>query len=72
VQPIFKIDLHIKDLPFLKEIQSFFGVGKIVISNTKSSISYSVCSIEALNNIIIPHFNKYPLITQKKGRLSSF
>lgn len=66
VAPNFKIVLHKKDLPLLNQIKSFFG-GAGNISLTQNSASYTVSSIKELNNIIIPHFEKYPLITQKRA-----
>ena len=30
-------------------------------------VYYSVQSARAITNVIIPHFDKYPLITQKQG-----
>jgi len=52
----------------LKEVQSYFGVGKIHIRmrEGRTTSIYSVQSIKDLNNIIIPHFIKYPLLTQKR------
>jgi hypothetical protein len=47
----------------LNDIKNFFGVGKIYL-NTKDSCTFTVQSINDLN-IIINHFDKYPLITQK-------
>jgi len=66
--PLFSIELHIKDLSLLKEVQSYFGVGKIHIRmrEGRTTSIYSVQSIKDLNNIIIPHFIKYPLLTQKR------
>lgn len=31
-----------------------------------TSVIYSVSSIKDINNVIIPHFDKYPLLTQKR------
>jgi len=66
--PLFSIELHIKDLSLLKEVQSYFGVGKIHIRmrEGRTTSIYSVQSIKDLNNMIIPHFIKYPLLTQKR------
>jgi len=33
----------------------------------KDSVQYRVASIHDLTNIVIPHFIKYPLITQKQA-----
>jgi len=66
VSPCFRIGLHSKDLTLLIKIQSFFGVGNIVKDNKNNLFFYNVYSITDLSNIIIPHFFKYPLLTQKQ------
>lgn len=60
----FSINLHTKDRALLTRIQSFFGVGSISIS--KSGAKYQVQSLNDITNVIITHFNKYPLLTQKR------
>lgn len=68
IAPSFSIELHEKDYSLLKEISNFFKVGTIIerIKNGNPSAVYSVQSISALKNVIIPHFNQYNLFTQKK------
>lgn len=62
----FQIRLHIKDKDLLVEIKSFFNnIGKIYTRNT--SVDYVVRSLDEITKIIIPHFNKYPLLTQKQS-----
>lgn len=63
VKPLFTISLHNKDRKLLEAIQRFFGVGKIY-KHGKDSIQYRVSSLVNLK-VIIEHFDKYPLITQK-------
>lgn len=65
--PGFSIALHAKDLVLLKQIQSFFGVGGISLDNKRNAAYYRVSGIEDLSNCIIPHFEKHPLLTQKKA-----
>lgn len=67
VLPIFTIQLHIKDLGLLNKLKSYFGVGVITIKGRSNSAIYSVQSIKDITNSIIPHFDKYPLLTQKKA-----
>lgn len=55
--------MHEKDRALLELIQAFFGVGKIY-KHGKHSIHYRVSSTEDLK-VIIDHFDKYPLISQK-------
>lgn len=67
ISPIFSIELHIKDIALLNMIKEFFGVGTIIrrIRDGKITAIYSVQSIESIFKVIIPHFEKYPLLSQK-------
>lgn len=67
VTPIFAIKLSDKDTELLLNIKSFFGVGNLVFSKSSGSVIYSVKSVNDLNSVIIPHFCKYPLLTQKQA-----
>jgi len=66
IYPSFSIELHGKDLNLLKRIQSYFEVGKIVTRTRDNQVIYAVKSVKELNEVIIPHFTKYPLLTQKR------
>jgi LAGLIDADG endonuclease len=67
VQAIFQIGLHTRDLALLLQVQQFFGgIGSIKTSKTTNMVIYSVSGIKDLINTILPHFVKYPLITQKR------
>jgi hypothetical protein len=68
----FAIALHYRDLPLLKQIQSFFGVGKITQNENSNEAAYYVESVKDLNNVIIPHFILYPLLTQKRADFQLF
>jgi hypothetical protein len=59
----FKIKLHSKDKELLEKIFNFFNVGKIYIRKD-GYIEYIVNSMKDIE-VIINHFNNYPLITQK-------
>jgi len=62
----FQINLHSKDLAGLKLIQDYFkGVGAIHYNERRNSVNLMVGSLEEISNVIIPHFDKYPLITKK-------
>ena len=60
----FKIGLHKKDLPILESIQNYFGVGNILVKD-----NVCVFYIQSIKNldILLKHFDRYPLITQKQG-----
>ena len=69
VQPSFQIHLHKKDMDLLIKIKSFLGVGEIY--ERKESCIYIVNSLNDLQ-IIIEHFDKYSLITQKQADYQLF
>jgi hypothetical protein len=74
IAPSFSIELHEKDYSLLKEISNFFQVGTIIkrIKNGNPTAIYSVQSISALKDVIIPHFYQYNLLTQKREDLRLF
>ena len=76
IQSIFKITLPFrpglapvlgrrdkKDLYLLSQVQDYFGVGKIT-EHGNTTLQYTVKSLKDLE-IIIAHFDKYPLLSQK-------
>lgn len=65
VSTSFEISLHIKDVDILYKIQSFFGVGAVYLRKDRNIAAYKVSKLEYLRDKIIPHFKKYPLISQK-------
>ena len=58
----FSIALHKKDWIILELIQKYFGVGNI-FKNGENGVQFRVESIRDLSNVIIPHFEKFPLIS---------
>lgn len=65
VKANFQIGLHIKDLALLEQIKSFFGVGKISKLGAES-VQFRVYALEDLK-VILHHFDKYPLLTNKQS-----
>jgi len=63
VKPVFKITLHQKDRALLELIRASLGVGQIS-KHGNDSIQLRVSSVKDLQ-VIIDHFDKYPLVTQK-------
>ena len=63
VTAIFKISLHRKDSDLLCQIRDFFGVG-VITKHGETTLQYMVRSIKDLN-VILSHFDAYPLISQK-------
>lgn len=64
VEPVFQLGLHEKDEQILREIREFVDKAGSIYKKG-SSVFWRVESLEQISNIIIPHFDKYSLITQK-------
>jgi len=65
VKAAFHIGLHIRDLALLEQIQLFFGVGNITKLGAES-VQFRVSGLEDLK-VIMNHFDKYPLLTNKQS-----
>ena len=63
VQLRFQINLHKKDKVLLEKVELYLGIGSIT-KKGKDAVQFQVSSIKDLE-IIINHFDKYLLITQK-------
>jgi hypothetical protein len=63
IQAIFKVTLHNKDFDLLCQIKDYFGVGSIT-KHGSTTLQYTVKSLKDLS-VILSHFEKYPLISQK-------
>jgi hypothetical protein len=68
---IFTICLRADDINILQRIRSYFGCGKpIHVTEKKGSNPIAVYTVNTLadaNNIICPHFVKFPLLAKKSG-----
>ena len=62
VEPCFIITLHVRDLELLNAIKNFFSVGSVSVVGKDAR--FRVRSRSELQ-VIINHFNKYPLQTTK-------
>ena len=72
VEAMFSICLHEKDIEILKLLQNYFeGVGTVNKAG-KDLVHYRVTSLQYLIKIIIPHFDKYSLTTQKRADFELF
>ena len=70
IKPRFQINLHKKDLQLLESIQSYFCAGHISKTGSES-YQLRIDSIKDIQ-VIIDHFDKYPLISQKFGDYQLF
>lgn len=61
-----QIKMHERDRSLILSIQKFFnGIGYISKSNNSFTVEFRVSTLNDIVNVIIPHFDKYPLITKK-------
>jgi hypothetical protein len=60
---IFRIALHIDDLKVLKIIQDKLNCGKII--RNRNTYVFLVSSLKDIETVIIPLFDKWPLMTKK-------
>lgn len=72
IRPDYTIHLHKRDHTILEKLKSFFGVGNIRINRIDNSALYSVRSVSELSYVVIPHFDKYCLLTQKRADFLMF
>ena len=69
----FKITSHCASIGLLKDLQSFFGVGRINIDNRRdNTMKFVVGSVADVVNIIIPHFDTFPLQGSKHLNFLAF
>ena len=72
VRPSFSIGQNKRSLEILKSIQKFFGCGSIRFSKNDQCYRYETRSIDEIRKKIIPHFRKFPLLTDKKTDFELF
>ena len=72
IRPCFQIKLYYRDKELLMKIKYFFNeVGSITFSKD-NGVMYRVNKLDDILNVIIPHFDKYSLITQKQSDYKTF
>jgi LAGLIDADG endonuclease len=66
IQVSFELNLNHKDKLLLDNIKYTLGIGNIFYNSNDKTYKFKVSNINELNDVIIPHFKKYYLITQKR------
>ena len=72
IRPSFSVTQLPESKHLLKELQQFFNCGSIRFSRHDGFYKYEVRSLNDLHENIIPHFNKYILISPKKENFEIF
>ena len=61
-----QIKMHERDRLLILAIQDFFGgIGYVSKPNNSSTVEFRVSTLKDIANVIIPHFNEFPLKTKK-------
>ena len=66
VRPSFSVSQNKLSRGILYQLKEFFECGYVRPSRGDNTYKYEVCSLKDLATKVIPHFEKYPLKTQKQ------
>jgi len=72
VRPSFSISQHERNKEIILFLQQHFRCGGVRYSRRDQNYKFEVRGINDLMKIIIPHFNKFPLLTSKKDEFKRF
>jgi hypothetical protein len=72
VRPSFSVSQHLRNKEIIFFLQKHFKCGGVRYSRRDRNYKYEVRSVSDLIDIIIPHFDKYPLKTSKKEEFDRF
>ena len=61
----FSINLHTRDFDLLKLIQAYFGGAGRIGKERNGCRDFTIGSLDQIITKVIPHFDKYPLKTNK-------
>nr|AYE93235.1 LAGLIDADG homing endonuclease [Termitomyces sp.]AYE93257.1 LAGLIDADG homing endonuclease [Termitomyces sp.] len=71
-RPKYTITADLDSKYVLDSINSFFNCGKVTINNRNHTAEFEVVKLDELNQIIIPHFNNYPVFCAKLHAFNLF
>lgn len=71
-RPSFSISLNRRDVELIKQVRNFFGCGGIRYSKSDRTFKFEVRNITDLVKKVIPHFETYPLVGEKKEDFAKF
>ena len=61
-----QIKMHEKDRDLVLKIHKYFGgIGYVSKPNKNLTVEFRVSTVNEITNVIIPHFDNYPLLTKK-------
>lgn len=72
VRPSFAVSQHRKNKEIILMIEKYFDCGGVRYSKRDQNYKFEVRSVDDLIKKVIPHFEKYPLLTSKKEDFDVF
>ena len=70
LHPTFQVYQHQRHRVVLEALQRFFGCGRIRSKGPRSSVvTYAVDSIDRITNVVLPFFERYPLVVKRRDFL---
>jgi hypothetical protein len=72
VRPSFSVSQNRRNKDIILKLKDYFSCGAVRYSKRDQNYKYEVRSLVDLTNIIIPHFEKYPLQTSKLNDFRAF
>ena len=67
LHPVFQVSQHQRHRAVLEELSSFFACGRVRPKGPKSSVlAFAVDSLQALEGLILPFFEQYPLVVKQR------
>src|ERR671915_2268739 len=65
IAPCFQAYQHRDNVEILEQLRDFFGCGRITAKGPSNVMTYSVYRREDLESVIIPFFDRHPLVSRK-------
>lgn len=62
VQLRFRISQHSRDVRLMEKLMEYFGSGMVYKYGGKSAVSFTIVDFTDITYIIVPFFNKNPII----------
>lgn len=73
VQARVQLKMHERDRVLVQSISNYFkGIGYVTKPNNLSTVEFRVSTLKDIVDVIIPHFDNYPLITKKRSDYELF
>ena len=72
VKPSFSLSQHIRSESCLYDIQNYFNCGSIRFDKHNQNYKFEIRNLSHIYNYILPHFEKYPLLTNKLNDFYKF